>query len=69
MDFKYINTGTKPNSNDADSIKLAFEKVNDNFKLLIDINLHDIVWNGLEDTKPCFDNVNENFKIIKEWKK
>ena len=37
MPFQLINVGTAPNSNDGDPLRVALQKVNDNFLALANV--------------------------------
>lgn len=65
-----INTGTEPSDGKGDSFRIAFEKINKNFKIIegnlkIKNCLKVIIWNELKDTRKAFEDVNYNFNQIK----
>ena len=69
--FDKVNTGSYSNSGDAESLRSAFLKVNNNFKILDKggiVDFHEIIWNDISDTKLCFDYINKNFKIVEDLK-
>ena len=70
MMIEFVNIGSEPNSNDSDTMRDAFKKVNNNFKYMqsfidSDLDFKNIEWNGICDTYDCIKDVNENFGKLK----
>ncbi len=69
--MEYINLGTFPNDSTADSLTVAVEKMNNNFKhigsqLKISPPLKKIVWASWGDSKQAGLDINANFQKIED---
>lgn len=69
--MKHINTGGTSNDGTGDGLKVAAEKINENFELVFEkLRMPEpfkiIVWNSLEDSKQASEDINYNFKKIEK---
>lgn len=62
--MELINLGSSENSGDADSMRMAMEKINRNFQSLSE-NFKIIKWESSKDTHQAILDINENFSKAK----